>query len=53
MTNAEAPRLSMRQRRITGLVIYNALMVLLCLVIIYPLIWTIFSSFKTNQQIFS
>ena len=49
MTNAEAPRLSMRQRRITGLVIYNALMVLLCLVIIYPLIWT----FKTNQQIFS
>lgn len=53
MTNAEAPRLSMRQRRIIGLVIYNALMVLLCLVIIYPLIWTIFSSFKTNQQIFS
>lgn len=53
MTNAEAPRLSMRQCRITGLVIYNALMVLLCLVIIYPLIWTIFSSFKTNQQIFS
>ena len=53
MTNAEAPRLSMRQRRITGLVIYNALMVLLCLVIIYPLIWTILSSFKTNQQIFS
>lgn len=53
MTNAEAPRLSMRQRRITGLVIYNALMVLLCLVIMYPLIWTIFSSFKTNQQIFS
>lgn len=53
MTNAEAPHLSMRQRRITGLVIYNALMVLLCLVIIYPLIWTIFSSFKTNQQIFS
>ena len=53
MTNAESPRLSMRQRRITGLVIYNALMVLLCLVIIYPLIWTIFSSFKTNQQIFS
>ena len=53
MTNAEAPRLSMLQRRITGLVIYNALMVLLCLVIIYPLIWTIFSSFKTNQQIFS
>ena len=53
MTNAEAPRLSMRQRRITGLVISNALMVLLCLVIIYPLIWTIFSSFKTNQQIFS
>ena len=53
MTNAEAPRLSMRQRRITGLVIYNALMVLLCLVIIYPLIWTIFSSFKTTQQIFS
>ena len=53
MTNAEAPRLSMRQRRITCLVIYNALMVLLCLVIIYPLIWTIFSSFKTNQQIFS
>lgn len=53
MINAEAPRLSMRQRRITGLVIYNALMVLLCLVIIYPLIWTIFSSFKTNQQIFS
>ena len=53
MTNAEAPRLSMRQRRITGLVIYNALMVLLCLFIIYPLIWTIFSSFKTNQQIFS
>lgn len=53
MTNAEAPRLSMRQRRITGLVIYNALMMLLCLVIIYPLIWTIFSSFKTNQQIFS
>lgn len=53
MTNAEAPRLSMRQRRITGLVIYNALMVFLCLVIIYPLIWTIFSSFKTNQQIFS
>ena len=53
MTNAEAPRLSMRQRRITGLVIYNVLMVLLCLVIIYPLIWTIFSSFKTNQQIFS
>ena len=53
MTNAEAPRLSMRQLRITGLVIYNALMVLLCLVIIYPLIWTIFSSFKTNQQIFS
>lgn len=53
MTNAEAPRLSMRQRRITGLVIYNALMVLLCLVIIYPLIWTIFSSFKPNQQIFS
>lgn len=53
MTNAEAPCLSMRQRRITGLVIYNALMVLLCLVIIYPLIWTIFSSFKTNQQIFS
>ena len=53
MTNADAPRLSMRQRRITGLVIYNALMVLLCLVIIYPLIWTIFSSFKTNQQIFS
>ena len=53
MSNAEAPRLSMRQRRITGLVIYNALMVLLCLVIIYPLIWTIFSSFKTNQQIFS
>ena len=53
MTNAEAPRLSMRQRRITGLVIYNALMVLLCLVILYPLIWTIFSSFKTNQQIFS
>ena len=53
MRNAEAPRLSMRQRRITGLVIYNALMVLLCLVIIYPLIWTIFSSFKTNQQIFS
>lgn len=53
MTNAKAPRLSMRQRRITGLVIYNALMVLLCLVIIYPLIWTIFSSFKTNQQIFS
>ena len=53
MTNAEAPRLSMRQRRITGLVICNALMVLLCLVIIYPLIWTIFSSFKTNQQIFS
>ena len=53
MTNAEAPRLSMRQRRITGLVIYNALMVLLCLVIIYPLIWTIFSSFKTNQQLFS
>ena len=53
MTNAEASRLSMRQRRITGLVIYNALMVLLCLVIIYPLIWTIFSSFKTNQQIFS
>ena len=53
MTNAEAPRLSMRQRRITGLVINNALMVLLCLVIIYPLIWTIFSSFKTNQQIFS
>lgn len=53
MTNAEAPRLSMRQRRITGLVIYNAIMVLLCLVIIYPLIWTIFSSFKTNQQIFS
>ena len=53
MTNAEAPRLSMRQRRITGLVIYNAHMVVLCLVIIYPLIWTIFSSFKTNQQIFS
>lgn len=48
--NAPCPTLA---SRCTGLVIYNALMVLLCLVIIYPLIWTIFSSFKTNQQIFS
>lgn len=42
----------MRQRRMTGFAIYNVFMIFLCLVILYPLIWTIFSSFKTNQQIF-
>ncbi len=52
MTRPAAPRLSMRQRRMTGFAIYNVFMIFLCLVILYPLIWTIFSSFKTNQQIF-
>ena len=53
MTTSAAPRLSMRQRRIIGSVIHNAFMIALCLIVVYPLIWTICSSFKTNQQIFS
>ena len=46
-------RLTMRNRRIIGDVLYNTLMILLCLIVMYPLIWTIFSSFKTNPQLFS
>ena len=45
--------LSMKNRRILGDVFYNTLMILLCLIVMYPLIWTIFSAFKTNQQLFS
>lgn len=43
----------MKNRRILGDVCYNVLMVGLCLIILYPLIWTLFSAFKTNEQIFS
>lgn len=44
--------LSMRDRRIAGAVLYNLLMIALCLIVIYPLIWTIVSAFKTNRQIY-
>lgn len=53
MTDWRAPRMSMRARRITGDIFYNALMIVLCLMVIYPLVWAFFSAFKTNQQIFS
>ena len=49
----DTPRLSMHNRRVAGNVIYNVLMIALCLITVYPLLWTICSSFKTNQQIYS
>ncbi|MEG0740843.1 MAG: carbohydrate ABC transporter permease [Clostridia bacterium] len=53
MTTIRRPKLTMRARRIAGDSFYNLLMTALCLLMLYPLIWTFFSSFKNNQQLFS
>ncbi len=53
MIRASKPRFSMRTRRIVTDTCFNCLMILLCLVVIYPVVWALFSSFKTNQQLFS
>lgn len=50
---AKRVHLTMKGRRILGDTLYHTLMILLCVVVIYPLVWTIFSSFKTNQQLYS
>ena len=53
MIRASKLRFSMRTRRIVTDTCFNCLMILLCLVVIYPVVWALFSSFKTNQQLFS
>ena len=45
--------LTMRMRRILGDTVYYVLMFFLCAVMLFPLVWTICSSFKTNPQLYS
>ena len=53
MSNQGTPRLSMRTRRIVSDTCFNFFMMILCIIVIYPVVWAIFSSFKANQQLFS
>ncbi|MEG2014233.1 MAG: carbohydrate ABC transporter permease [Clostridia bacterium] len=53
ITTIKMPKTTMRGRRIAGNVVYNAFMLLLCTIIIFPLIWTFASAFKTSEQIYS
>lgn len=46
-------KLSMKNRRQVGNLAYNTFMILLCVVMIFPLIWTFSAAFKTNAEIYS
>lgn len=45
-------KMTMKRRRIAGNVIYNVFMILLCLIIIFPFVWTFSAAFKTDAQIY-
>lgn len=47
------PLLTMKNRRVLGNTAYTCLMLALCFIVMYPLIWTLFSAFKTNKQIYA
>ncbi|MDD4056865.1 MAG: carbohydrate ABC transporter permease [Bacilli bacterium] len=44
--------MTFKNKRIVGSIIYNAFMILLCITLIYPFLWTFASAFKTNYQIY-
>lgn len=44
---------SVNTKKIVGRVCYLAVMVIIALIFMFPLIWMVFSSFKTDPQIFS
>ncbi|MEG1805897.1 MAG: carbohydrate ABC transporter permease [Clostridia bacterium] len=45
--------LTMKGRRKVSNIIYNVFMIILCLVLVFPIIWTICSSFKGMRQIYT
>lgn len=45
-------RLTMRKRKQLGTLVYNIFMIFLCVVLMYPFLWTFASAFKTNFQIY-
>lgn len=46
-------KMTMHKRKIVSNVIYNVFMILLCVVIIFPFIWTFTASLKTDDQIYN
>ncbi|MEG2001831.1 MAG: carbohydrate ABC transporter permease [Clostridia bacterium] len=53
MKNKNNLLISMKHRRQINSVIYNVFMILLCVVIMFPVVWTMSASLKTDSEIYS
>lgn len=53
MNGTKRKKMTMRGRRIVGNVLYNIFMILLCIIIIFPFLWTFTASIKTDEQIYN
>ena len=44
--------MTFKTKRLIGSILYNGFMILLCITLIFPFLWTFASAFKTNYQIY-
>ena len=44
--------LGMSTRKKWGTIVYHTFMILLSLIMIYPFVWSVLSSFKTSEQLY-
>lgn len=49
----KTPQLKIRTRRQIGNTIYHVFMIVLCLIMVYPFVWSLFSSFKGMDQLYT
>lgn len=51
MKNTQIKMESIKDKKVKSRVIYNIIMILICLIISFPFFWMVLSSFKTGQEI--
>lgn len=44
--------MTFKTKRLIGSILYNGFMILLCITLVFPFLWTFASAFKTNYQIY-
>jgi multiple sugar transport system permease protein len=44
--------MKLKYKKLIGSILYNGFMILLCITLIFPFLWTFASAFKTNYQIY-